>query len=412
MGTTIETNSKNAAKLFNAALFVEAIKAPSWSNMLTGKAPKITDATRKTKGQTDPGAPIVRITDLEAKAGDEVSVDMFHHFSQKPVMGDAKLAGKGAKMSFAADTLRINQGRTVVESGGRMSQQRTSHDLKKLAKTMIGNSWFSRLDDQISLVHLAGARGDDVTADWIVPVASDPDFADIMVNSVTPPTFDRHLYGGDATAIDNIDSADKMSLAAIDRLRLVLDEMAFPPQPIMLEGDEQAGDNPFYLLSITSRQWHDLTTSADGATIRQLQANAMERARGFNHPVFRGDVLFWNGILVRKVRRPIVFNAGSNVTVCTNSADAATTTKTAGVRINRALLLGAQALGTAYGNVLRAGSGGADYFRYHEEMTDHENVVEHSIAWMNGKKKLRFRGSDGRVNDHGVVALDTAVSTN
>lgn len=408
MSTSVGTNASIANKLFNAALFLEASRRPSFANIQTGAAPSLSGEAKKAKGQTSAGAPIVRVTDLESTAGDEVTVDIFHQLRQKPVMGDKTLAGKGTNLKFASFSLKIDQGRTLVDAGGKMSQQRTKHNLKMTAKTLL-SPYYNRLADQISLVHLAGARGDHMDADWILPTEADADFAEIMVNSVTPPTYDRHFYGGDATSIASIDSADKFTLSAVDRLRLALDEMAFPLQPIRMEDDPMAEDSPFHCLWITPRQWYDFWTSTSGSDWRALQANAFERKNNFNHPIFKGDAVMWNNILVKKQPRPIRFNAGTDVTVCTNTADAQTTTSTAATRVERAILLGAQALADAYGAT--GGKGGGYYFGMNEEETDHGNRNEMSIAWMNGKAKIRFQGTDGRVNDHGVMVLDTAVST-
>jgi hypothetical protein len=246
-----------------------------------------------------------------------------------------------------------------------------------------------------------------------VPLETDEEFSDMCVNSLLPPTYDRHVFGGDATSFDTIDSADKFSLAEVDKLRLKLDEMAFPLQPIQFEGDPMAEDNPFYVLLVTPRQWYDFSTSTNaytgGDALRKLQANASQRMSVFKHPIFLGDCAMWNNILIKKMSRNITFATGTTVTVCTNSANAATTQVTAGTKIGRGLLLGAQALATAYG---RAGKDeeGAGFFKLHSEPTDHGNEWEHSIWWMNGKKKVRFKGTDGRINDHGVIALDTAES--
>lgn len=410
MGTTVASNASIANKLFNAALFLEASRRPSFANIQTGAAPTLSGEARKAKGQTAAGAPIVRVTDLESSAGDEVTVDIFHQLRQKPVMGDKTIAGKGASLKYASFTLKIDQGRTMVDAGGRMSQQRTKHNLKMTAKTLL-SPYFNRLADQISLVHLAGARGDHIDADWILPLASDTDFAEIMVNTVTPPTYDRHFYGGDATSIATIDSADKFTLSAIDKMRLALDEMAFPLQPIRMEGDPMAEDSPFHVMWITPRQWYDFWTATSGADWRALIVQARDRVAGWNHPLFRGDAVMWNNILVKKQPRPIRFNAGTVVSVCTNSADATlgTSTVAGGVRVERAILLGAQALADAYGAT--GGAGGGYYFGMNEEIVDHGNRNEMSVAWMNGKAKIRFQGTDGRVNDNGVMVLDTAVSS-
>ncbi|EOV3367891.1 DUF4043 family protein, partial [Edwardsiella ictaluri] len=50
------------------------------------------------------------------------------------------------------------------------------------------------------------------------------------------------------------------------------------------------------------------------------------------------------------------------------------------------------------------------FFGYHEERTDHDNGREISIRWINGLKKIRFRQKNGRVQDHGVMVVDSAVS--
>lgn len=408
MSTTVQSSSSITNKLFNAALFLEASRRPSFANLQTGPAPTLKGEAAKAKGQTSPGAPIVRITDLSSSAGDEVTVDIFHQLRQKPVMGDKTIAGKGASLQYASFDLKIDQGRTLVDAGGRMSQKRTKHNLKLTAKTLL-SPYYNRLADQIALVHLAGARGDHLDSDWILPLATDADFNEIMVNSVTPPTWDRHFYGGDATSIASIDTSDKFTLTGVDKLRLALDEMAFPLQPIQMEGDPMAEDSPFHVLWVTPRQWYDFWTATSGSDWRTLQANAFERKNNFNHPIFKGDAVMWNGILIKKQPRPIRFNVGTAVTVCTNTAAAGTTTSTAAVRVERAILLGAQALADAYGAT--GGTGGGYYFNMTTETVDHGNREEMSIAWMNGKAKIRFQGTDGRINDHGVMVLDTAVSS-
>lgn len=411
MSTTIPSAAGIAKKIFNAALYLESTRLHSLTNMLTGPAPTLSKEERKTKSQTAPGAPIVRISDLEAAAGDEVSVDLFTQLRQKPRMGDKKLAGYGASLKFSTFKLKVDQGRTMVDSGGAMSRQRTEHDLRKVARALL-TPYYMRLEDQLCLVHLAGARGSHNDADWIVPTAADPEFAEITVNPVTPPTFDRHFYGGDATAIDNIDAADTFSLDAVDNIRLAIDEMPFPIQPIKHPDDPMAEEAPFYMLLVTPRQWNDFWTSTGGQDWRTLQARAYERRRDFKHPVFTGDVVMWNNILVRKQRLPIRFEAGEEVSVSTNTASAGTTTLQPAVRVERAILIGGQALANAYGGIGAKGRRTSDYshFSMNEEETDHKNVIEHSIAWMNGKAKVRFEGTDGRINDHGCAVLDTAVS--
>lgn len=395
----------NQVTLFNAAMFNEATRRHSMTNLLTDGAPKRFNEA-KASAQTSPGAPVVRITDLSKSAGDTVKVDLVHQLNGQPAMGDEQIAGYMESMTFAEDEMKINQGRKGVRSGGRMAQKRTAHNLVSLAKAQM-MPWYSRFDDQTTLIHLAGARGTDASIDWLVPLASHPRFSKIMVNPVTPPTYDRHWFAGNATGIGDIDSADTFSVTTVENIRLRLDEMPFPLQQVRYGVDTAAEDDPLHVLLLTPRQFRDFSASAQSVGLNTMIANATKRASIFKHPLFMGECYLWKNILVKKNPRPVYFASGTSVPVCTNSADAATSTATAGVRVDRALLLGAQALGVAFGKTAQKNG---LYFGIHTETTDHGAQKEHSVAWMNGKKKLRFRGTDGRINDLGVVCIDSAVT--
>lgn len=84
------------------------------------------------------------------------------------------------------------------------------------------------MQDQSATFHLAGARGDYMADDTIVPLADHGEFGKIMINDVLPPTYDRHFYSGDATSMETLDAADLFTLATVDNIALFLDEMAHP----------------------------------------------------------------------------------------------------------------------------------------------------------------------------------------
>ena len=320
-------------------------------------------------------------------------------------MGDKKIAGRLENLSQASFSLKINQGRHGVDAGGKMSQQRTKHNLKKTARTLLGGSYYNKLNDQLTTVHLAGARGSMTSTDIIVPLASDAEFAEIVVNDVLPPTYDRHFFGGDATSFAGLDSADLFSLACVDDLSLYLSEMAAPIAPVKFAADEAADEEPFYVLNVTPRQWNDWYTSSSAKDWQAMLANASNRGKGFSHPLFRGQCAMWRNILVRQYSgMPIRFYTGDTVTISQNVDAATTTTVTAATNIDRAILLGGQALAMAYG----AQNGGS--FNYHEEPADHGNSTEISVSWINGMKKIRFADRNGRVNDLGCMVLDTAIT--
>lgn len=399
-----QVTSAQANKILQAALFTEANRAKSFANLMTDTAPQDIQPDG-TQNQTSFKAPVVKVTDLEKTAGDEVSVTIFHNISGRPTMGDKKIEGRLDNLSQATFGLKIQQGRHGVDAGGKMSQQRTKHNLRKVARTLLTGSYYNRLQDQIMTTHLAGARGSFAGPDIILPLADDPEFTEIMVNDVLPPTYDRQLFGGDATSIDTIDSADQFNLGSVDDFSLYLAEMAHPITPVKYSGDEMADDAPFWVLNISPRQWNDFYTSTSGKDWQNMVATAVNRSKGFNHPLFKGEFAMWRGILVRQMGgMPIRFKAGDTVTVSNNDNAATTTQVTVKTNIDRAILLGGQAIALAYG----AQNGGS--FNYHEEPADHGNSTEVSISWINGLKKIRVADRAGRINDLGVMTLDTAVS--
>ncbi|STD44936.1 Uncharacterised protein [Edwardsiella tarda] len=193
--TTITKAQAN--KLLQVALFTAANRNRSFVNVLTeqSEAPKQVASDKQGVNQTSYTAPVVRVTDLTKTKGDTVDMQVIHKLSKRPTMGDQKLEGRGENLQFADFALSIDQGRHIVDAGGRMSQQRFKHDLRSAARRLLG-TYFNDLQDQCAVVHLAGARGDFMADDIILPLAGHSEFERIMVNEVLPPTYDRHFFAG------------------------------------------------------------------------------------------------------------------------------------------------------------------------------------------------------------------------
>jgi N4-gp56 family major capsid protein len=424
--TTVPAGSALARKLYSVALFAQTQKAPGFSKNLTGPAPKTADAESKMKGQTAPDMPIVRVTDLSKTAGDTISVDAFNLFGGKPLVGDTNAEGRGESLSSSSMDIKIDLMTKVVDAGGKMAQQRTVHDLRSIGMAQMVSYW-SRFDDQSSLVHLAGARGFQTGNDWIVPLASDTDFSGIMVNTVKAPTYDRHFVC-DGTALEqggvnmtdgSAVTGDALTLAHIDAMRAIIDEMSFPLQPVKIADDPAAADEPMYVLYVSPRQWAQLLTETSG--IRSFQQNAWNRASyGSKHPLFKGEVGMWNGILVKKMQRAIRFmdNQGYQYQTAANWAlgneteTAGTTTITGDPTthgIDRAILLGGQALANVYGRNKTSDY----YFSWYERPYNFERSMEIAGDVMGGKAKIRFQYDVNGVatySDNGVIAIDSVVA--
>ena len=417
--TNVATGSSIAIKHYSAALFANTLKGTDAMSHLTGAVD--TSALEKMAGQTAPGMPIVRIDNLMKAPGDVVSLDLFDTISGEPLMGDVNREGKGDTLSFSSMEIKINLSSKVIDAGGTMSQQRTKHQLREIALAQL-SGFFPRLDTQESLVHLAGARGSQTGTDWTVPLQSASNFSDIMVNAVKAPTYNRHFVvnGASLTAggqqLGSVVSTDALKLVHLDEMRRRIDDMDQPLQSVKLEGDKASTTSKMWVLLATPNQYSQLLTEG---SLRAFQQNAVNRAAYFDskHPLFAGEVGMWNGILVIKLERAIRF-AISETTQIITAANAATATETSqavnasltsGYAVERGLLLGAQALGVAYGKTKVSGI----QFGWKEHWSNFESNLELMGEKVCGKAKTRFDVRDATGSkvptDFGVIAIDSVV---
>lgn len=419
--TVIPYGAPQAVQVQSAGLFAASMQRPTTLNRLTGKLPQQSDAEGSLRFQSGNEMPIVRCMDLAKGAGDEVTFDLINPIGGKPIMGERYAEGKGDRMDFSQDSLRVNQTRKPISAGGTMTQKRTPHQLRGLARAL-GQNYMTRLEDQLKLVHLAGARGFANDVEWAVPLASDPDFADICVNTIKAPTRNRHFMST-GSGIESIAAAgneisiattDVMNIDLVDALRTKLDSMPLPPPPVRFEGDQMSQDAPMRVLLCSSEQYTSLVRSTN---FRTFQANAMARANmAKQNPLFMGEAGLWNGILIVKMPKPIRFYAGNQLKWCASKTSNVETTTDlvpaafgTSYAVDRALLLGGQALAEAYGKARQTGN---PYF-WSEKELDHGDKLEILLGMIAGCSKIQFQidhGDAKEYTDFGVMAIDTAVA--
>ena len=422
-GTQVNSGDALAVKLYSAAVFAGMQRKNTFTNRMTGPAPSQSNAEAKIRQQTSPDYPVVRVTDLSDNAGDRVSVDLFHTIGGKPIVGDRQAEGRGERLSNSTQEIRIDLLTKVVDAGGKMTQKRTKHNLRSIARAQLVN-YFAKLNDQQTLIAMAGARGADVGSDWLVPLEADPDYADIMVNAVQAPTYNRHFVASSTNLVQggqqlaSIASTDALALEHIDAMSVMMAEAQFKLQPIKIEDDPAAEDEPMYVMFVSHRAWHAVNTKTTGQNWRTFLQNAWNRASyGSKHPLFKGECGMWGNILVKKMERNIRFNASSVVKHVT-AANRLTATETnvtvnagltSGWNVDRCLLLGGQALAHVYG---KNGDSGT-FTNWKERPYNFERALEVMGDMMTGKAKMRFEYLDANSNreptDHGVAVLDVAV---
>lgn len=423
--TQIASGDKLAITVFGAALFANTQRKNTFTNRMTGAAPTQSDAEAKIRNQTSADYPIIRVTDLSQAAGDTITVDLFHTIGGKPIVGDRMAEGKGERLTASTQNVKIDLLTKVVDAGGKMTNKRTKYDLRKIALSQQVNYW-TKFNDQQTLIHLAGARGTETGPDWLVPLTADPDYSDIMINPVLAPTYNRHFVcdgkavvrGGQQLA--SIDSTDTLSLEAIDTLSVLLSEDQTRLQPIRIDDDPAAEDEPLYLLLVSHRAWNAVNQNSTGQVWRTFLQNAWNRASyGSKHPLFKGEAGMWGNILIKKMERNVRFNPGDTTKIIIK-ADRFTATETdvtvnaaltAGYTVDRGLLLGGQAMAHVYG---KNGDSGT-FTNWKERRYNFERALEVMGDMMTGKSKLRFDYLDsigGREpTDHGVMVVDMAAAS-
>jgi hypothetical protein len=128
-----------------------------------------------------------------------------------------------------------------------------------------------------------------------------------------------------------------------------------------------------------------------------------------------GEAGLWNGILIVKMPKPIRFYAGDSLRWCqsyTSEVETATDLVPAsfgtGFAVDRAILLGGQALAEAWGKHAKSGNP----FFWSEKEMDHDDKLELLVGAINGRSKIRFEVDHGdakQFTDYGVMCIDTAV---
>ena len=171
-----------------------------------------------------------------------------------------------------------------------------------------------------------------------------------------------------------IDAADRFNLGCVDNMSLFLAEMANPIQPIRMVADP-VGRRAALCAHVTPRQWHDFYTSSSGRIGEAMLLPPWNAARAGTTPS-SGEGAMWRGISGQAYKgMPIRFNPGQHRQgVCGQlHTTGAEVDKVAGTLIDRAVLLGGQALANAFGSGEQGGSG------MHEKKEDHDNSTEISI---------------------------------
>jgi len=325
--------------------------------------------------------PIQVRTELEKDAGLEVTVDLLMPMSMEPVVQE-KLEGRGQSLKYYTDKLRIEQVRGAASAGDRVTNKATLRNLREDAKTVM-KDWWARLMDELFFFYLSGTTSTAGTG--YLWTGSNKMFG---VNAVTAPDAKHQVYGGTATAKNNVTTSDGFDLRLIDRCVAKAETMGgdgtdeLSMVPVNIDGKK------CYVMLMHVFQYDAMKSNTSTGQWLDIQ-KAAAAATGSGSLLFKNAAGMYADCVIHKHRNVLRFadyGAGGNVAAA------------------RALFLASQAAGIAYGS---AGGIGTRY-RWTEVMTDHEDQVEIGTHCIFGAKKMTYKNKAGTVTrDFGVFAVDT-----
>lgn len=316
-----------------------------WSKMLAREVIYRT-YFRKFMGKNE-DAIIQRITDLEEGRGDEVKYDLVAQMTQYGVVGDNPMDGFEESLQFYQDSVKIEQ-RRIGHAFRTMSQQRTVHDLRMVARRNLADRMAVILDE-FMFAYLAGSAGANAALAAALPHAG---------NALATPDAD-HLVDKNAETFRT------------DHIEIVL-ERATTISPL-LRAPSVDGEN-IYPFIIHPYQLTDLRINASSTTWKDMVAQAA--ARGASNPLFTNAAIKWGGAVVHV--SPRVIRDSSNKAL--------------------SLMLGCQsgvlAFGNAYSKLDQQTMGGDSFFSWFEKKKDYGNERGVAAGAILGIKKTRFNSKD------------------
>jgi len=296
--------------------------------------------------------------DLSRGKGTSIEVSLLMPLNGAGVIEDKTLEGNEEKMNYRSCTVYLSRVRNAVRLEGRFEEQKTQEKMRTDMRTVLSN-WLARYMDLSIFAVLTGTNPPFYTTGVELPY------------TIEPPTSDRVLFAGSATAESAITAADVFTADLIGKARRMAqaDELT-AVQPIRIDGRET------YVMVIDPYQARDLRRDT-----KWLEAQQHANIRGEKNPIFSGAMGVYEGVVIHECLRVPRTGTGSG-----------------GAKVGHALFLGKQACIFAEGSAPR----------WEEELWDYKNEYGVSIDRMFGLKKAQFKYDGTNLTDFGVINVMTS----
>lgn len=365
--TTILPNDPNKRKAWAAAVAQDAAKEQYFARLM---------------GPEGSRSAVVKKTELEKGAGDEVTTALVAKLRGAPITEGKKLAGSEFKLQHAAHTMRINEFRHGVNIGARIEQSRVGFNLKRQGREKL-TEYIKELYEEVIVMAASGARG---VGDEIQHFGTDYTG---YPNALRAPDAAHLFVGTDGTKTagpgGTMDANDKLTLASINKLRTKAKKMlGGAPDKAVKMTPVRKGGKDCYVLAVLPEVMQDIRDDVGAQGWFEAQ-KALTAAVGKESEIFKGGAGMFNGVLIDEMEVGVKFNnygSGSNVAAA------------------RSLFLGANAIAVAHGT---KGMADGMSVSLDEDMDDrkHDHILFFEMIF--GADKAQFNGMD-----YGMITVDSA----
>jgi N4-gp56 family major capsid protein len=316
--------------------------------------------------------------DLTKKKGDTVTFALVNELTGDGVTGNTTLKGNEERLNSRSHAVAVDVLRHAVAVDD-WDVQKSVIDLRNACRVQIREWAQKKLRDAITdgLGQIDGVKFSTATN------ANRNTWYSNNVDRIVVGTAAAAAQGTFASAISLSTTAQLTpnTLSLMKRLA----QMASPKiKPVYVKEMDQE----WYVAFVGPLAWRDLTEDNPTTNVLTL-ANRDARVRGMDNPLFTGDSLVWDGIIIREI--PEI-------------AALPTAVASLGVRIEPVYLCGAQAIGLAWAQRTKSTTDVDDYGFLHGV----------GVQEIRGIEKLRFgtaAGADTTTpKDHGVVTAFVAAA--
>ena len=328
---------------------------------------------------TDEASIIQLKEDLTKKRGDTVTFALVNELVGAGVTGNTTLKGNEERLNSRSHALTVDVLRHAVAVDD-WDEQKSVIDLRMAAQTQLREWAQKTLRDNIvsALGQIDGVNFTTSTAN--------------QKNTWVTNNQDRVLFGLTtsnytavfATGIQSLSAGEQLTPNVLSLMKRMAQQASPKVKPVYVKEMDQE----WYVAFVGPSAWRDLTEDNPTTNVLTL-ANRGTRVRGVDNPLFTGDSLVWDGIIIREIPEIAGLTGFSG---------------SAGARIEPVYLCGAQAIGLAWAQRTKSTTDVDDYEFLHGVGVQEIRAIE----------KLRFgtaAGADTTTpRDHGIVTAFVAAA--